>query len=551
MARSPRLVVVEPNGTRREVQISSFPFRIGRQADNELTLRDSRISRQQAQITTDNGAFVIEDMGSRHGTFVNGEKILRRELKANDRIDFGMNDSYKLVYIGDSATIEELVERVEAPAPTETGSRELYHLGLLLEVARTLGTGLSLEDVLTAVVDAAIQVTRTERGVLLLANPAGELHMAVARDAQRATLRPEQLQVSQSVVKRVANSRRELIVTDTGTESGMGAQESVAKLELHTIIAIPIDKLPLIETLDATITTRQGELLGVLYLDSHAPSSAFSDLDRQVLRTLAREAAGVVENARLFASARAKARLDHELEIASQIQHQLLPKTLPDLQDLEVAGSTLSCHSVGGDCFDVIDLGGGRHGFFVGDVSGKGISAALLATLLQGVFFANAVTDISLAAVFSRVNNYLCERSGEDRYATVFYGVLDRLGRFEYVNAGHVPPLLRRKSGALEALGSAGFPVGMFPEAEYLSERVILEPGDFIVIYTDGVSEATNVRNELFEEERLRRIVEGFNGQTAQELSQTIRDGVKSFTQGAAQSDDITVLTVQYKGNVA
>jgi phosphoserine phosphatase RsbU/P len=550
MARSPRLVVVEPNGTRREVQISSFPFRIGRQADNELTLRDSRISRQQAQITLDNGTLTIEDMGSRHGTFVNGEKVIRRELKANDRVDFGMNDSYKLMYLGDSATIEELVERVEAPAPSEAGSRELYHLGLLLEVARTLGTGLSLEDVLTAVVDAAIQVTRTERGVLLLANPAGELHMAVARDAQRATLRPEQLQVSQSVVKRVANSRRELIVTDTGNESMMGAQDSVARLELHTIVAIPIDKLPLIETLDATITTRQGELLGVLYLDSHAPSSAFSDLDRQVLRTLAREAASVVENARLFAAARAKARLDHEIEIASQIQHQLLPKTLPDLPDLAVAGSTLACHSVGGDCFDVINLGGGRHGFFVGDVSGKGISAALLATLLQGVFFANAVTDISLAAVFSRVNNYLCERSGEDRYATVFYGVLDRMGRFEYVNAGHVPPLLRRRSGALEALGSACFPVGMFPEAEYLSERVILEAGDSIVIYTDGVSEATNVRNELFEEERLRRIVAEFTGQTAQELAQAIRDGVKAFTQGAAQSDDITVLTVQYKGNV-
>jgi serine phosphatase RsbU (regulator of sigma subunit)/pSer/pThr/pTyr-binding forkhead associated (FHA) protein len=550
MARSSRLVVIEPNGTRREVQIAPLPFRIGRQAENELTLRDSRISRQQAQITADNGTFVIEDMGSRHGTFVNGEKIVRRELKPNDRIDFGMNDSYKLVYIGDNATIEELVERVEAPAPTEATSRELYHLSLLLEVARTLGTGLSLEDVLTAVVDAAIQVTRTERGVLLLANPAGELHMAVARDAQRATLSPEQLQVSQSVVKRVANSRRELIVTDTGAES-MGAQDSVARLELHTIVAIPIDKLPLIETLDATITTSQGELLGVLYMDSHAPSSAFSDLDRQVLRTLAREAASVVENARLFAAARAKARLDHEIEIASEIQRQLLPKSLPDLSNLAVAGSTLACHSVGGDCFDVIELGGGRHGFFVGDVSGKGISAALLATLLQGVFFANAVTDISLSGVFSRVNSYLCERSGEDRYATVFYGVLDRMGRFEYVNAGHVPPLLRRKSGAIEALGSPSFPVGMFPQAEYQSERVTLDAGDYIVIYTDGVSEATNVQTELFGEDRLRQVLEGFNGQSAEELARTIRERVKTFTEGAPQSDDITVLTLQYKGNLA
>jgi len=543
-------MVIEPSGVHREVPLSASPFRIGRQAGNELTVRDSRISRQQAQIVSVNGTWVIEDMGSRHGTFVNGEKVLRHELQPKDKIDFGMTDSYRLVFIGEGATIEELVERVEAPAPTQAGTRELHHLGVLLDVARTMGTGLSLEDVLTAVVDAAIQVTRTERGVLLLANaPGAELQLVVARDAKRGTLRPDQLQVSQSVVKRVATTRRELIVSDTGEDTGgMTAGESVARLELHTIVAIPVDKLPVIETLDATISTRQGELLGVLYLDSHLPSSAFTDVDREVLRTLAREAATVIENARLFAASRAKARLDHEIEIASQIQHTLLPKALPNTPEVAVAGSTLSCHSVGGDCFDVIQLGGGRHGFFVGDVSGKGISAALLATLLQGVFFTTAAMDISLPGVFSRVNLYLCERSGEDRYATVFYGVLDKMGRFEYVNAGHVPPLLRRKSGALEGLGSANFPVGMFAEAEYQSARIQLEPGDFLVIYTDGVSEAQNPQNEMFEEARLRRIMESFTGETVEQLGDAIREGMRAFTEGAAQSDDITILVVQHKG---
>jgi sigma-B regulation protein RsbU (phosphoserine phosphatase) len=553
MPKAPRLMVIEPSGVHREVPLAASPFRIGRQAGNELTLRDNRISRQHAQILADNGTWVLEDMGSRHGTYVNGEKVLKHELQPRDKIDFGMGDSYRIVFIGEGATIEELVERVEAPAPTQAGTRELYHLGVLLDVARTMGTGLSLEDVLTSVVDAAIKVTRTERGVLLLANtPGAELQMVVARDAQRGTLRPDTLKVSQSVVKRVATTRRELIVSDTGEDTGGAtAGESVARLELHTIVAIPVDKLPVIDSLDATISTRQGELLGVLYLDSHVPSSAFTDLDREVLRTLAREAATVIENARLFAASRAKARLDHEIEIASGIQKTLLPKALPKLPDVEVTGSTLSCHSVGGDCFDVIGLGGGRHGFFVGDVSGKGISAALLATLLQGVFFTTAAMDISLPGVFSRVNQYLCERSGEDRYATVFYGVLDKMGRFEYVNAGHVPPLLRHKSGALEGLGSANFPVGMFVEAEYQSARVQLEPEDFLVIYTDGVSEAANPQNEMFEEARLRRIVESFTGQTVDELADAIRAGMRAFTEGAPQSDDITILVVQYKGQPA
>src|SRR5580693_1800073 len=288
MARAPRIMVIEPGGVRREVAITALPFRIGRQTGNELTLRDSRISRQQAQIIAPQGTYIIEDAGSRHGTFVNGQKIIRHELQAKDNIDFGMSDSYQLIYVGETASIEELIQRVESPPPAQQGSRELYHLGVLLDVARTMGTGLSLEDVLTTVVDAAIQVTRTERGVLLLANPGGELQMVVARDAQKGTLRPDLLKVSQSVVKRVVNTRREMIVSDTGDEAGgVSQQESVARLELHTIVAIPVDKLPVIETLDATISTRQGELLGVLYMDSHIPSSAFTDMDRDVLRTLA------------------------------------------------------------------------------------------------------------------------------------------------------------------------------------------------------------------------------------------------------------------------
>ena len=549
---SQRLIVVEPNGLRRDVAINTSPFRIGRQVGNELTLRDSRVSRQQAQILEVEGKFILEDMGSSHGTFVNGEKIVRHELKPSDRIDFGVADSYHVIYVGDGSTIEEIVERIEAPAPEQQGPRELHHLGVLLDVARTLGSGLSLEDILTAVVDAAIAVTRTERGVLLIANPSRELQTAVARNAQRGTLRAEEVQVSQGVVKRVATTRRELIVSETDQDLIGGQtrhQQSMARLDLRTVVAIPVAKLPVIEALDATIAAPQSELLGVLYLDSSAPSSAFSALDREVLRTLAREAATVMENARLFAAARAKARLDHEIEIASGIQQNLLPKELPNLPNVAVAGSTIACHSVGGDCFDVIELEGGRHGFFVGDVSGKGISAALLATLLQGVFFTTATMDISLSGVFSRVNQYLCERSGDDRYATVFYGVLDKRGRFEYVNAGHVPPLIRRRSGTIEGLCSANFPVGMFPDIEYQTASINIEAGEFLVIYTDGVSEASNIRSELFEETRLRRIIEEFKGQTVDELAEAIREGVKAFTAGAAQSDDVTTLVVQYKGS--
>lgn len=550
-----RLIVVDPSGGRREVALATLPMRMGRQADNEIVLRDTRVSRLQAQIKAGGeDCYIVEDLGSRHGTFVNGQKIVEHTLCAGDEIEFGVPNSYRVIYAAEGSTITEIVERIESRAPEQAGPRELHHLGVLLDVARSLGSGLSLQDVLAAVLDAAIQVTGTERGVLLLAGPGGTLEPSVARSAKKQNLPLGELQVSMSVVKRVAVTRRELIVTDAGDETGGGSsghvspQLSMARLALRTVVAIPIDKVPVIEMADATIAARTAELLGVLYLDSHSPSAAFTTLDRDVMRTLVREAAAVIENARLFSAARAKERLDHEIQIASEIQQKLLPKTLPNSPEIAVAGFTLACYSVGGDCFDVIELGEGRFGFFVGDVAGKGISAALLATLLQGVFFTTASLDMPLSQIFGRVNKYLSERSAVERYATVFYGVLEKDGSFAYVNAGHVPPMLRRMTGEIEELKSGNLPVGLFGEAEFQTASVTIRPGDFLVMYSDGVSEAANLKREFFDEEGLRHVLAEFKGETVEDLAVAVRDAIKAFTQGAPQSDDITTLILRYKG---
>jgi sigma-B regulation protein RsbU (phosphoserine phosphatase) len=149
------------------------------------------------------------------------------------------------------------------------------------------------------------------------------------------------------------------------------------------------------------------------------------------------------------------------------------------------------------------------------------------------------------------VNRFLCERSIEERYATMFYGVLTRTGAIEYVNAGHVPAILRRKTGELEALESSNFPVGLFPDAEFLNGTACMAKDDFLVIYTDGVSEATNLRGELLGDTGLRKIIQDFAGENVDELAELIRHGVQLFTGGAPQSDDITLLVIQYRGSGA
>lgn len=531
------------------MELPSTPLRIGRQADCDLVLRDGRISRQHAQITQESGKFYLEDLGSRHGTFVNQQKVTKQELHPSDTIEFGFANSFQLIFGGEEKKIEDLLERVDSPPPSSASSRELYHLGVLLEAAGAIYGHMLLEDMLAAVVDAAIRVTGADRGVLLLAEEvSGELQPSVARESGQRTLPHSEVRVSTSVLKQVAETRRELVVADIGEEQALREQASIVGEALRTLLAIPLERQPTIRSGDSTVVASRPGLLGVLYLDSRRPLTAFSELDRQVLRSLAAEAATVVENARLFAEGRERERLERELEIASDIQQQLLPKALPKEPHLLAVGKTVACRAVGGDCYDVVDLPGGACGFVVADVAGKGMPAALLASMLMGSFCATASGSLPLSELAKRVNHRVCDRTDESSYATLFYAIVQPNGAVEYTNAGHVPAFLRRQSGDLVALEAQNFPIGMFDFAEFSSGTAQMEPGDFLVMYSDGVTEAANPAGELYGEDRLREVLKAFHGAEAQQLLDEILVAVRAFTSGYAQADDITVVVLQYFG---
>jgi phosphoserine phosphatase RsbU/P len=297
------------------------------------------------------------------------------------------------------------------------------------------------------------------------------------------------------------------------------------------------------------VNLRRGEFLGVLYLDSRRPA-AFSKLDRQILDALAADAASTLDNARLVERERERQRMEQEINIARDIQQALLPRNFPDQPHLAVSGCNYPCLSVGGDYFDVFPLENNRTAFLIADVSGKGLGAAIVTTMLQGALSAMTLgTDA--ARVFTHVNRFLCDHTEVGRYATMFLGILDQLGNLEFINAGHPSPFLIRKGVAEEPFIEGSFPVGLVPEAEYQVSRVKLEPGDTMVLFSDGVTEAMDPDEQLFGVPRLRECLNGKTEYTLDEIQKSVLEAVENFARGASQADDLTLLVVRYRAAAA
>lgn len=539
-----RLIVWDVSGNEREVEISRSPFTLGRQGDNDLVLLDNRVSRRHAEIVQTPQGYLIGDCGSRHGTFVNGERVTSRALKTGDQISLGVTDAYRLTFVTEEAVLPDLLQRIgkaaDSPAP------QLQHLSLLLQLAQMLHRAPALEEVLTTLVDSALQLADAERGMLFLADEEGKLRLRLARGRERTYLSTELTDYSQSVVERVARFRHEEVVLEDEV-TGRPAQETgVIPGRVRGVVAVPLQKLPMMEMSGDTIRQTVPQLLGVLYLESRSHATSVTGLDRQVLQTLAVEGATIIENARLFRLTRDQERNQHQLSLARGIQQGLLPRQLPQTDYFELGAITMPCRTVGGDYYDVIPLPGERFGITVADVSGKGLPAAMMAVTLQGAFSAVAAGDPGLEELFRRVNEYLCERTAADMYATVFYGVLDRSGRFNFVNAGHVPPLIIRAHGGINLLDAASFPLGMFAGVTFGVESVQLEPGDQILIFSDGVTEAQNAIQDFFGEERLKTLLQACKSEPTQDICSRIVTAVQDFVGNAPQADDLTVTALRF-----
>ena len=544
-----KLTLVDTSGRRRELEVTRSPFRIGRLPDCDLSLRDSRVSRNHAQILLEDGKYFIEDLESRHGLIINGKKAKRHELRPADCVEFGSEDSYK-VFVGEEPAFSApLMEKVAA-MPTAKGPGNLGQLSAVLDVALALQSSLAVDDVLDAAVDAALVVTQAERGFLMLRQDDGELQTKVARDRNGKILAEEDLRVPRGVIQKALDSRRDLLsMTASPSDPGRGAFDNsgtAQALALRSVICVPLVRIRVGQQHETSVLSARQDTLGVLYMDSKG--GELSGGNRELLQTLAIEISTVLENARLLGEERKKHDLEQELKIARDIQQSMLPPKMPAEGWLLADGSSEACQQVGGDYFDVIQLSPDHWVAVLADVSGKGVSAALLTSLIQGAFFATATLDASLSEVVARINNYICERSRLAKFATVFYSLIERDGLIRWVNAGHCPTIVARAAGEIECLEPTSFPIGLFPDAEFPQQECRLLPGDKLVIYSDGVSEAENFSDEQFGEERLKAVVARNASETPRELLQTIQREINAFTAGAAQRDDLTLLVLGYLG---
>ena len=536
------LLVLEPSGGRSRVALDPLPFIIGRQSGSHLVLRDARISRSHARILAEGGDYFIEDLDSRNGVFVNGDRVRRRKLAFSDRIEFGVPDSYGLIFTSEESAVRRIAERF-TPAP----GGQLARLRAVVELARTLETSFSTTNVLAALVDTALTVTGAERGFLLL-RKGGELEFRIARDHHGADLSADDLRVPRSLIHRALTRRRELLSMTFSPESADQdlPTRTIADLELRSVVCVPLVKLGAFVSDQTAEMSPDAETAGLLYMDSRAGEADLSSGNRELLQTLALEASTILENARLLEGERSRQRIEEELRIARTIQESLLPRNLPSTGWLRAAGHSVPSHQVGGDYFDLHATGASTWALINADVSGKGVSAALLASLIQGVFLASSDACSPPEQTMARLNRFFLERTAGEKYATIFYGTIEASGMLRYVNAGHCPPLLVRAGGGIERLRASGLPAGMLEEAEYEARVVTLGPGDMLVLYTDGLTEAEDPDGRPFGEGGLLEVVRANRAGGSRALLAALDQAVTRFAQGTVQKDDMTLMVVEY-----
>src|SRR5579871_2610958 len=387
----------------KNIVLNRTPFSVGRKVDKDLVIADPRVSRDHAQILQDGGAFFLEDLGSKHGTFVNGERIQRQKLERGDRLEFGARDSaYVLFHPAQptSNTAREFLSQISVIGGIKPETTELETLRLFLEAARKLNTTGVLDEILITMLDVTLELTRAERAYVFLKDEEGNLRLAAGRNSKKEPLLDDKT-ISHSILEESMRANSEFLLTDTSQSLDMAGRQSIVAYDLRTVVCIPLRKMQVQakasrESLTPSPSGNVAEAMGVLYVDSRFASRDIGGVDQKILHVIATEAASLIENARLVQAEEEARRYQQELGIAASIQQRLMQVKIPEVPFARLRGKNLSCKEIGGDFFDAVITKEGL-AVVLADVSGKGVSAALLASTLQGMIYSHLIAEIGRA----------------------------------------------------------------------------------------------------------------------------------------------------------
>jgi serine phosphatase RsbU (regulator of sigma subunit) len=537
------LEINDGSGPRR-VPIEKDTFTVGRRAGNDLKLSAADISREHAELARDGDHYVIRDRQSRFGTFVNAARVTEQALKHGDLVRFGQSGGVEMVFFCEPvAPLRASNGPITERTITSAGS-ELRQVAALLEGLRALGSARLIDDVLALVIDSAIDLSGAERGFIMLADHEGRLEFKLARARGHVTLPGQTFKTSRKIPEEVFQTGETRVELDLQDGDLAAAHPMTVFFGIRNVFCVG---LRLVRYVDKVDGPAEHTRIGVLYLDSHERGTLASLAIRAGLETLATEAAVAIENARLYREAVEKAKMEQEMRIAAEIQQALLPPPEWSAGYFEAIGRSVPCRAIGGDFFEYLTMADGSAGFVVADVSGKGAPAALLTAVTQGVLATQTFFEGGPAAALARVNQVLIRRATGSRFVTAFFAALSPDGRLTCCNAGHNPPILVSGS-TVRRLETGGLICGLFEKATYEEETVQLQPGDVLLIFSDGISEALNAAGEEFGDERILRCLKTHAQAGVNEVLECLVQTVRTFASDAVQSDDMTAVVVRYRG---
>lgn len=556
------LMIVSPDKEIFRREIDGESIRIGRASESDLVLDDPFVSRKHAILEHGPDGWSLLDAGNKVGTFLNEKRITEPTLlQAGDSIRLGKTC---LIFNGSISAPVEFVDRPLGNEPDfisideiistptnpllgmVTGSTTLSSFSpfptkgmhgaisqkaarIILEADRELIFHRPFKEILNKIMDFVHQAIGFDRGILFLEKK-GELVPEVIRVP--AGLSSQPITISRTVTERAFRKRESVRISDALIDERLGQEISVQDHHIRSVMCVPL--------------WNHRKVIGLIYVDNQNIPNQFNQTDLLVLTHLAIVAAVKIECQRLFDETISIRILEKDLHQAAEIQQHLLPRKAPEIPGYLLHGTSLPCLAVGGDTFDFLSLPGGRFGICLGDVAGKGLSAAMLMCTFQASMRALTHLDLPPEETVIRLNRLLYPQIPANRFVTFFLGILDLADHsLRYVNAGHDWPILLRAGGKTDTLPATGVPVGSFENNRYEARMVNFEPEDTLLCYSDGVTEARNGKKDFFGLERLSELFRKNQGGSPSEIIQTIVAEIQQHQSGAPQSDDITMVVLK------